>query len=101
MKTLIKKLKFVVMLAGIIVFTSCVNNPAIVSELGIQVTHSLAINVVQSTGNKITRYLRQVFAPQKEGRFIVRKNEKTGRNRMAMPITIGVSGARLVSSDSR
>jgi len=103
MKTLIKRLKLGVLLAGIIILTSCENTSNLVSVAGITaIQHtfpSLAIKATKYTGSKISNYLKNSYPVKKEIGKSGKNTSKAGHNRKVMPISIGVAGgARLVSS---
>lgn len=103
MKTLIKKLKFGILLTGFAILVSCSNIP-MVSTVGIHAINrtipSMAITATKYTGNKISNFLMNPSATKSRKESTVKKNEKTNRRlRAAMPISIGVTGeARLISS---
>lgn len=106
METLIKKLKLGILLAGLVILTSCDNTSILVSTAGINAIHhtipSLAIRATKYSGNKISKYLKN-SSPVKKRISTPGKNEqKASRNRKALPISIGVTGgARLVTSADR
>ena len=103
MKTLIMKLKLGVLLAGIIILTSCENTSTLVSVAGINAIHhtipSLAIKATKYTGNKISNYLKNSYPVKKEIGKSGSNKGKASHSRKVMPISIGnAGGARLVSS---
>lgn len=105
MKTQIKKLNFVILLIGLVILTSCSNNITAVSVARINMIQrtipSLAITATKYTGNKISKYFKNSSASKNKNGATSKKMEKARHNRKLMPITIGVTGARLVSSNSR
>ena len=105
MKTLIKKLKFGILLTGFVVLASCCKYTAVVSVSGInaiqQTIPSLAKNATKYTGNRISKYFNNASATKNGNELNVKKLDKEVRNRRFIPLTIGVAGARLVSSNSR
>jgi hypothetical protein len=105
MKTLIKKLKLGVLLAGLVILTSCGRNITAISASGIDSIYrtipSLAITATKYTGIKISKYFKNSSAAKNRSGSSGKKLEKTGPIRKAMPISIGITdSARLVSSNS-
>ena len=104
MKTLIKKLNYGILIIGLAIFTSCGNNLNAVSVSGINVIQrtipSLAITATKYTGIKISNYIRSASFTKNETEISAKKPEKTSRRHRFMPITIGVTGARMVSSNN-
>lgn len=97
----IKKLKFVVLLAGFILFSSSGSNATVVSPAGIkmvfQTIHSVAKAAVKYGENKLVRYWGWSSQSKNENRLLGKKNDKTSSPSKAMPITIRNTGvARLV-----
>ena len=106
MKTLIKKLKFGVLLTGIVILTSCRSDIGAVTAAGFNAINrtipTLAISATKYTGNKISKYFKKASEVKNENELSGKKVEKASRNRNVMPISIGNSGgARLVSSTNR
>ena len=102
MKTLIKKLKMGFLMLGFVVMASCSNVINVVSATGInsieKTNSSMAITATKYSWGKISKYLNNSSAAEKNNRLSGKKVEKTGRSRkVAMPISIGVAGSvRLV-----
>jgi hypothetical protein len=104
MKKVIKKLKFGVLLAGFIFFSSYGSNATVVSPAGInmvfQTIPSVAKAAVKYAENKLVKYWGNSSQAKNENRLSGKKNDKTISTFKAMPITIGNAGvARLVSSN--
>jgi uncharacterized protein YcfL len=104
MKTLIKKLNLGILIIGLVILTSCGSNPKIVTEAGINIVQrtfpSMATSVTKYTGIKISQYLKNSIVLKNENKRTAKNLEKAGRSRKVKPISIGVSGARLDSSNS-
>ena len=105
MKTLVKKLRFGVLLTGFVIVTSCGNNFNVVATVGInafkRTVPVLAVSATKLTGEKISKYFKNSSAEKKDNELTDKKVNKAGRNRRVMPISIGQTGARLDSSNSR
>ena len=106
MKTLIKKLKFGVLLVAIVILTSCRNDINSLSVAGINTVYCAIPFVTKTTstfvGNKISKYFKNFSTAKNEEKQTSKKKEIKKSNHKAMPITLGViGGARLVSSNSR
>jgi len=105
MKPLIKKFNFGILLIGLVILTSCDNNITAISVAGINVIQrtipSLAINATKCTGIKISKYLKNSSVVKSDNGLSGKKVEKTVHSHKFMPITIGVTGARMVSSNNR
>jgi hypothetical protein len=104
MKTIIRKLKFGILLAGIVVFIPCDNHALVVSASGTNSIHntipSVTINMTKYAMNKMSKYLKDTPESNKVKGLACKKPNKEGRSYKIMPITIGVAGARLVSSNN-
>jgi hypothetical protein len=103
MKTLIKKLKLGILLTGLVILTSCDSDITITSGSNVNAIYRtipyLALTATKYTGNKISKYLMNSSSAKNGKGLSGRKEEKTGRNRKVMPISIGnAGGARLISS---
>ena len=101
MKTLIKKLKFGVLMTGIIFLASCSNNTARISSIGINAVYctipSLSKTVKRYTENKISEYLGGTSGMKNENGMSGKKIEKSGGKLKAKPVSIGVvREARLI-----
>ena len=101
MKTVIRKLKFGVLLTGLIFLVSCNNNTAQISSLGINVVYraipAAATTVMRYTEIKISEYFNRKTVIKKGENISGKKVEKAGSNPKARPVTIGVvKEARLV-----
>ncbi len=106
MKTLIKKLKFGVLLLGFATLSSCGNDATVVSAAGINVIHytipTLVITATKYARNKVSKYLKSSTTVKNGNGITGRKVEKAGCNYRVMPISIGIAGdVRLVSSTNR
>lgn len=105
MRTLIKKLKLGAVLTGFLFLSSCGSGSIGASEVGMMAINrtipSLVITATKYTGNKISEYLNNSSAAKNENKESVKKSRKVVRNRMVLPITLGFTEARLVSSTSR
>lgn len=106
MKTLIKKLKLGVLLAGLVILTSCGKDITGLSSAGmnamVRTVPSLAISATKYTGIKFSKYLKSSTATKISNQTLIKKVEKTNRSQKALPISIGIAGeARLVSSTNR
>jgi len=104
MKTLIKKLKFGILFTVVVVLVSCGNCHTLVTELGLNSIHqtvpSLALTATKLTGSKISQYLRNSSVSLNEKNGNVKKQKKARYSKIVMPITIGVTGARFVTSNN-
>jgi hypothetical protein len=104
MKTLIKNLKLGILFSAVVVLVSCGNCHTVVTDLGLNAIHqtipSLALTATKLTGNRISEYLVNSSVSKNEKNVNVKKQKKAGHCKSAMPITIGVAGARLVSSNN-
>jgi len=103
MKTVIKKIKFGVLLAGFVVLVSCGNNLSTVSLEGIKVMNRnlplLAVQGSKYAGNKIAEYIKSSPTPKKTKTTEVKKTKKASRSKKGLPISIGMAAeAQLVSS---
>jgi hypothetical protein len=101
MKTLIKKLKFGVLLTGVFFLASCNNNTTRVSAMGIQAVYrtipSVVTTVTRYTENKITTYLRSTSVGKSEKISAKKANKAGSSNVKSKPVSIGEArGVRLV-----
>ena len=97
----IKKLKFAVLLAGFIFFSSYGSDATVISPAGInmvfQTIPSVAKAAVKYAENKLVRYWGSSSQAKNDNRLSGKKNDKTSSPSKAMPITIRNTGAaRLV-----
>lgn len=105
MKTLIKKLKFGVLLTGLVILTSCGRGLPEVAIAGINAINrsfpSMAMTATKYTGNKISYYLMNSSAKNKKEPS-VKKAKKATPSLKGKSISIGgAGGAPLVSSNNR
>jgi len=103
MKTLIKKLKLGILLTGLVILTSCGSDVTIATGSNVNAIYrtipTLALTATKYTGNKISKYLMNSSSAKNGKGLSGKKEEKAGRNRKVMPISIGnAGGARLVPS---
>ena len=95
MKTQIKKLKLVVLLAGLVILSSCSNRIAVGSACGINVIYrtipAVAITFTKFSEHKISEYLKSSLLTKNEKVINDKKVEKKSRHHKVKPISIGVS----------
>ena len=95
MKTQIKKLKLVVLLAGLVILSSCSNHIAVGSAFGINVIYrtipAVAITFTKFSEHKISEYLKSSLLTKNEKVINDKKVEKKSRHPKVKPISIGVS----------
>ena len=101
MEKLIKKLKFWVLLTGVIFLSSCSNHTSRVPSIGINTVcrtiPSMAIRVTRYTESKISGYLMYSSGTQNVTGKTVKKTEKTSGNLKSKPVSIGIAReARLI-----
>ena len=104
MKTLIKNLKLGILFTAAVLLVSCGNCQTAVTDLGSNAIHQtipyMAFTATKFTGNRISEYLRNSSLNKNESNVNVKKQKKAGHSKIVMPITIGVTGARLASSNN-
>ena len=95
MKTTINKLKLVILLAGLVILSSCSNRTAIGTTLGIRVIcrslPDVAETATQYSKQKITEYLKN-SSVAKNAKVTTGKNvEKKNSTPKIKPVSIGVA----------
>ncbi len=101
MKTVVRKLKLGVLLAGLVILSSCSNTLTVGSSLGINVIYraipAVTTKVTKYSEQKIAEYLNRSSLSSKGRSITEKKVEKAGGNHKTKPISISVSReARLV-----
>ena len=95
MKTVIKKLKFGVLLSGLVILSSCSNPVSVGSSLGVNVIcrtiPAVAIKVTKYSEQKIAEYLKGYSLAGKGNKITEKKVEKTGGSHKTKPISISVT----------
>ena len=94
MKTVIKKLKLVILLVGVVILSSCNNRVVIGTACGIREIYqsipAVAVTVTQFSEHKISEYLKNSALARNEKMITGKKLEKKGNNRKIKPVSIGI-----------
>jgi len=94
MKTLEIKLKFGIIIIGLVILFSCNTSPASVSAIGVNtINRSIPVIVTATTrytGHQLTRFFKNSAAEKVKGEVI--RNGKNKQIRRFIPISIGLTG---------
>ena len=95
MKTVIKRLKMVVLLTGFVILSSCSNHVVIGTAMGIKVIcHTIpavAVSVTHFSEHKISEYLKSSEIAKNDKVITGKKVEKKGNYHKIKPVSIGVA----------